>query len=517
MFINQGLGDLIFNIGDVEYQINKHYAMMMFLCIAMAPLMRYFSQAYIINYGQTLANELSVKLYDKYISADLLTIKSLTTSDLNSAILSKTNMVTHSAIMPAVQLVGNFIAIFAIFLSLIMINWKVTIVAGSGMGALFIIIYLIKINAMRSAGMIINQSLDKCAQYIQEGLHAKRYVLNNFLQGKYTNYFRNHDIAMRSKLALLAKLSIFPRYALEAAALLGFILYVQLSPNQVVTILPLIGTMALAAQRLLPLTQQIFSAITSINGATAAVESLLEKLHEESVRNGKVDNIDIVVDQNLKIETCELVIGHDNHVVCEIPNKILRAGDVVAITGPSGVGKSTLLDTIAGFIPAVSGCVKINGQILSSDVVKTFWESLTYIAQENNLPDLSIHDAINYHCTDEIPGFNYNKVRYSDSLKTSNSSEFVNYLPGKDKYLLGEKAATISGGQRQRLAIARALNRPYKLLLLDEPTSALDDINAKMILENIIKQNKNKIIIFSTHNTAMLSLATVNINLKKLK
>ena len=209
-----------------------------------------------------------------------------------------------------------------------------------------------------------------------------------------------------------------------------------------------------------------------------------------------------------------MIVGYDGIALTEVPGITIKSGDIVAITGESGVGKSTLLDTIAGFIQPISGCIKFNGLKLSDKVCQSYWNTITYIAQDNNFPNLSIHDAVNFHCTDERTGFEYDRKTYMKSLKLSNCLEFINVLPGGDTYQLGEGGSQISGGQRQRLAIARSLNRYYRILFLDEPTSALDEDNAVQVLKNIINDNKNNIVIFTTHNKTLVELANKHIHLK---
>ena len=514
LFSGEQLGDLIFNIGNNEYRIQGNYVYAPFLLISLTPLVRYLAQAHIINYGNQLANKLSVALYQRYIYANLESTEKFTTSDLNAAILSKTNMVTHSAIMPLIQIIGNIISVTGICVSLLVIETKTTFIAAFGLGLLYTIIYLLKANTIRQASFIINKSLDACSQYIQDGLSSKRYVINNFLQVKFIDKFNTQDKYLRVRLAQLAKTAIFPRYALEAVVLLGLITFPLISSGDLTHLVPLIGTFAVAGQRLLPLTQQIFASTTSLNGATASVKSLLADLEGNYIPFRSSDELltNRVADVELRISN--LIVGYDGIALTEVPGITIKSGDIVAITGESGVGKSTLLDTIAGFIQPISGCIKFNGLKLSDKVCKSYWNTITYIAQDNNFPNLSIHDAVNFHCTDERTGFEYDRKTYMKSLKLSNCLEFINVLPGGDTYQLGEGGSQISGGQRQRLAIARSLNRYYRILFLDEPTSALDEDNAVQVLKNIINDNKNNIVIFTTHNKTLVELANKHIHLK---
>lgn len=159
-------------------------------------------------------------------------------------------------------------------------------------------------------------------------------------------------------------------------------------------------------------------------------------------------------------------------------------GEMIALVGPSGSGKSTLINLIIGFLRPQSGSISIDGNDLSDFDLRTFRRSISVVPQESVLFEGTVRDNITYGL-----GAVSDK-RVAEALSAANASEFVNELPEGIDTLVGERGARISGGQKQRLAIARALIRNPRILILDEATSSLDSQSEREIqgaLESLMR------------------------------
>ena len=152
-----------------------------------------------------------------------------------------------------------------------------------------------------------------------------------------------------------------------------------------------------------------------------------------------------------------------------------KPGELVAIVGPSGSGKSTLINLIIGFLVPKSGSISIDGMDLSKYDLRSFRKFISVVPQESILFDGTVTENITYG----LESVQDSEVQ--EALRAANALEFVNELPEGANTLVGERGARISGGQKQRLAIARALIRNPKILILDEATSALDSRSEKEI------------------------------------
>ena len=175
----------------------------------------------------------------------------------------------------------------------------------------------------------------------------------------------------------------------------------------------------------------------------------------------------------------------------------IKSGDFFGIFGSSGSGKSTLINVIAGLIPPSSGEVLINDAPMYSQL-KQWNDSISYLGQEILLIDASIAENVAFGISLEL--IDQNKVH--EVLRLSNLHHFVNSLQDGINSNVGERGLSISGGQKQRLALARALYRQPKVLILDEFTSALDAENEKTILNTISNLENTTIILISHTKTA---------------
>jgi len=145
-----------------------------------------------------------------------------------------------------------------------------------------------------------------------------------------------------------------------------------------------------------------------------------------------------------------------------------KPGEMIALVGPSGSGKSTFINLVIGFLRPQSGEIAIDGNDLSKFDLRTYRRHISVVPQESVLFEGSVRDNVTYGLG------SVSDKRVSEALQAANASEFVAELPDGADTLVGERGARISGGQKQRLAIARALIRNPRILILDEATSALD-------------------------------------------
>ncbi|MDB5988574.1 MAG: transporter protein [Nevskia sp.] len=188
----------------------------------------------------------------------------------------------------------------------------------------------------------------------------------------------------------------------------------------------------------------------------------------------------------------------------------LAAGEVIALTGPSGAGKTTLVDLLLGLHTPTSGNIFIDGVPLSDiDVIR--WRGLTgYVPQELML----FNDSILMNVTLGEAQFSRDDVERA--LRQAGAWEFVAQLPEGMDSIAGERGTLLSGGQRQRIAVARALVHQPKLLILDEATSALDPVNEHLIVNNVcgLARERGLTVLAISHHQAWMSVADRVLKLK---
>lgn len=185
-------------------------------------------------------------------------------------------------------------------------------------------------------------------------------------------------------------------------------------------------------------------------------------------------------------------------------NLDMRAGDLVALTGPSGAGKTTLIDLLLGFHRAQGGDVYIDGVPLAEIDLQQWRSLIGYVPQELIL----FHDTIAANVTLGEPRFTDADVERA--LLAAGALDFVRKLPQGLQTIAGERGSALSGGQRQRIALARALVHQPRLLILDEATSALDPETERLIIDNVARlaREQGLTVLSVTHHPAWLGSAT---------
>jgi ATP-binding cassette, subfamily C, bacterial len=192
-----------------------------------------------------------------------------------------------------------------------------------------------------------------------------------------------------------------------------------------------------------------------------------------------------------------------NEVSLHIP-----AGQFVALVGPSGAGKTTIADLIVGLHHPTSGTILLDGEPLE-DIDTRAWRSMIgYVPQEMFL----FHDTVLHNITlgDESIGI----AEVESALRAAGAWDFVSLLPHGPDTVLGERGATLSGGQRQRIAIARALVRGPKLLILDEVTSSLDPITEASLCSTLRELSGQVTVLAISHQTALTRIADMVVRLE---
>jgi len=194
-----------------------------------------------------------------------------------------------------------------------------------------------------------------------------------------------------------------------------------------------------------------------------------------------------------------LQVHHDDHLILDGIDFEVVAGEIVAIVGPTGVGKSTIADLVAGLQEPTNGRILIDGVPLNSLNAQARKKCIAVAFQESFLFADTIRENI-------ALGRSYDDTEVVEALKVAQAFEFIQELPNGIHSVLGERGVTLSGGQRQRITLARALVGSPKLLFLDDSTSSVDPLIEKKILGNL-RQTANVTLLIVAHRLSTIKLA----------
>jgi len=251
------------------------------------------------------------------------------------------------------------------------------------------------------------------------------------------------------------------------------------------------------------------SLMPTIAKGFASIRSLGEALEspdiEENANKPQISHVDGAVD----FKKVQFKYPQGNRNAISHLTVSIKPGEMIALVGPSGSGKSTLINLVIGFLRPQSGTISIDGHDLSKFDLRTFRRFISVVPQESVLFEGSVRDNITYGLG------SVSDQRVTEALQAANALDFVKDLPEGTNTLVGERGARISGGQKQRLAIARALIRNPKILILDEATSALDSESESAIQQALETLMQDRTTFVVAHRLSTVQKADLIIVLDK--
>ena len=285
----------------------------------------------------------------------------------------------------------------------------------------------------------------------------------------------------------------------------GFLSYlIFYSPKEFSEIVIIFGIFAFASIKLLPNFIQLVKHFQILKFQYPSISIVHNGLkNKDNIKKIKLDNI-----QSINLEKVNFTYPKKSKAILQDISLKIKSGDKVGIIGESGSGKSTLINLISGLLLPTKGKIKIN-KFTESKSTK-FKLNIGYVSQSVYLFDDNIINNISLDKKISIQ----NKNSILEIIKVLNLNEFTKM---KKRIMLGERGARISGGQIQRIGIARALYRNPSLLVLDEATNSLDERTENKILEHLFNKFEQKIIIFCTHKKKLLKYCNKIIEVKNRK
>ena len=296
-----------------------------------------------------------------------------------------------------------------------------------------------------------------------------------------------------------------PRFYLELVSVIGlsiFIIGFLLQDRNIVELISIIGVFVAGSFRVIPSINRLIQARQHIRYHDNTLDIIFNELNitnNENLNNNKVHKDDLNFKLKLELKNISFKYSNtDKHVLKNLNFKIYK-GESVGVIGKSGSGKSTFVDILSGLLFPINGDMIIDDILLNSLNFPKWKNLIGYVSQTTNLIDDTI--AANVAFGDKNP--NISKVK--NALEDSQLYEFVKSLPKGIRTNIGEKGVLLSGGQVQRLAIARALYKNPKILILDEATSSLDNKTEKKLIQSINNLKRKVTILMIAHRLTSLS------------
>jgi ATP-binding cassette, subfamily B, bacterial PglK len=280
----------------------------------------------------------------------------------------------------------------------------------------------------------------------------------------------------------------------------------------IVTAIPVLGALALGAQRLLPALQQAYGAYSTIKGSNSSFKDVLNLLGQPLPEYAdQSPPKPIPFEKEIKLTNLSFRYTEDSPWVLKNTNLSLKKGARIGFIGETGSGKSTLLDIIMGLLPPTNGKLMIDQQPINSQNRRAWRAHIAHVPQNIYLSDSTIEENIAFGIAKE----QIDHQRVKKAAQQAQIAELIEQWKDGYQTFVGERGVRLSGGQRQRIGIARALYKQANILIFDEATSALDNETEREVMEVIGNLDKEMTVLIIAHRLTTLKECDSIVKLNK--
>ncbi len=442
------------------------------------------------------------KLMTAYMQAPYTFYLGRNSSELLRNTTGEVNLMINSVLMPLMLISKEGIMSISVLIFLVVVEPVISLFVILVMGSLAGVFLFITQRRIKRFGLEAQKYRRDMMQAARQGFGGIKdaRVLNR--EAYFAEVFRK--MAFRSsRLQMMKKvISDIPRPMIETIAVAGIMaiaIVMHLQGRPIADIVPIIALFGVAVVRIMPAIQNMTQKLTDLRYNLPSVNPIYDditalKASQREFRNDRRRKAKITLSDRITIRDLHYQYPNSeeqalNGLSLEIPK-----GRAVAFVGPSGAGKTTIVDVLLGLLEPQKGEILVDGENIF-DSISAWQRNIGYIPQFIYLSDDTMRRNIAFGLPDDkISDENINRAVQQAQLQ-----ELVDRLPNGIDTVIGERGARLSGGQRQRIGIARALYHNPQVLVMDEATSALDNITEKQIIASIDALKGERTIVMIAH------------------
>ncbi|MCL6678050.1 ABC transporter ATP-binding protein/permease [Sphingomonas sp. RG327] len=477
-------------------------ALLFALLVLLAGAIRLYLTFSVQDFSYRLGHEIMVAIERRVLMQPYsFHIESNSSSML--AAIEKVEVLVFDALLPSMQALASAVLAIFIVAALLYIEPVTALIAASAFSVVYLGVSALARRRLAVNSNAIGRSFNERMKIAQESLGGIRDIIIDGNHDLYVRLFREVDLQLCVARANTAFISTAPRYVIETVGIIilaGIAVVMSERDGGLAAAVPALGAIALGAQRLLPLLQQVYTGWSTSSGYISIVSQVVELLR---LPTGQPIDDGRAMPVKKSIEVTDLCFAYPTRkapaldgISFEIP-----AGAAVALIGETGSGKSTLADLLMGLLHPTSGVIRVDGAALTEQNRRQWQRSIAHVPQAIFVADSTIAGNIALGAQEDV-----DRNRVIEAAKVAQLSDFVESLPNGYETLVGERGIRLSGGQRQRLGIARAIYKGTPVLVLDEATSALDEATEKAIFDGLEKlRQRGRTLIIIAHRLSTIA------------
>lgn len=452
--------------------------------------------------------DLSISIYRRTLYQPYSVHCARNSSELITGISTKANTVIYATIVPALTLVSSSVMLIAILVALLKVDPIIAFASFGGFGLIYASIIGLTRKQLLADSQSVAYESTQVIKSLQEGLGGIRDVLIDGSQATYCQIYRNADLPLRRAQGNSLFIGQGPRYAMEA---LGMMLIAALAyslaqqSDGLAKAIPILGALALGAQRLIPVLQQAYASWSLINAGQASLQDTLELLDQPlpDYANQSIAQ-PLPFKQTINLKQLGFQYSPTTPFVLKQLSLTIRKGSRVGFVGTTGSGKSTLLDIVMGLLEPTTGALEVDGKAVVPANHRAWQAHIAHVPQAIFLADSTIEENIAFG----VPKDQIDPQRVQQAAQQAQIADSIESWPKQYQTFVGERGIRLSGGQRQRIGIARALYKQADVIVFDEATSSLDTPTEQAVMQAIEGLSKDLTLLIIAHRITTLKNCT---------
>ena len=457
---------------------------------------------YRTKFAYILQAYLMQKIFNNYLKKNYSFFLKYSSNQLSKNIIEEIPAITGRSIITMLSIICDSIIIFFL-ISLIFIFETKSIIVSLLLVTVYYFVFFQNIKKkINFIGTKRFGATEKIFEIIRESIEGvkevKIYNFLNLLELKLSSFLKTYT-------RIFIKFNLFrilPKQILEIGIVFFVVVFILSFHNTGISkIISTLSILILTLYRILPRFDSCMHNFLSLKFDKKTFRIIIS--HLKLTR--KENDYNLKFFKKIKIKSLAFSYKNEKNLLGPINLDIIK-GDIIGITGKNGSGKSTLIELICGFLKPQKGNIFLDGQPLKHNL----YPIISYVTQKPFFFNSSIQENITFCKSKKEIRFN----DYKFALSLSGTKNFINQKKGRDEFVILDNAKNLSGGQKQKIAIARALYKNSDIIILDEATNALDKKSETELFSNIKKINLNKVFLIISHSKDVLNFCNKKFILK---